>query len=332
VTRALLLLALALRGVASGGGSPDLRLDLPSLGTGISYDLLFFPTDACELQASDLCVREPGARKLLRFNVFAVNQGDADLVLGVATPENPAFIFSQCHQHFHFDTFARYELRPRGGGEPILGQKRSFCVEDTRADTATGGRRYCCRTSDVCEQPGIQGIQVGWGDLYASNLPCQWIDVTDDVPAGDYDLCVLLNTAGLLPDRDPDNDTGCVPVTVDAPDPAAAPRVKVRAPKARPKRREGKALKIAWQRHARGEVRYQEVWFSRNDGTTWTLVGGGPNEIPTRRKTFRWTIPAGSATDAGRIRVVVWTRVAGATGAAAFARGAGESKPFVIVP
>jgi hypothetical protein len=55
---------------------------------------------------------------------------------------------------------------------------------------------------------------VGWADLYPSTLPCQWIDVTD-VAAGSYDLCVILNTEGLLAEN-PAGDSGCVPVTLTA--------------------------------------------------------------------------------------------------------------------
>src|SRR6185295_15389418 len=197
----------------------------------------------------------------------------------------------------------------KAGGDPILGQKRSFCVEDTEAATATTPKRYCC--NPPCEQPGIQGIQVGWGDLYASVLPCQWIDVTDGVEPGEYDLCVLLNTERLLPDVDPSNDNGCVPVTVDAPEPALVPKVKVRAPRAKPKRHEGRPLRITWQRRVKGTMRFQEIWFSPDDGATWTFVAGGDEEVPNSEKSYRWTIPAGSATAKARVRVVVWSENVG---------------------
>src|SRR5262245_34792545 len=149
---------------------PDLTLDTTTLGNSITYDLLSFAPDGCELQPADLCVRAPGARKLLRFSVFAVNQGTADLRVGNPLDEltmllpngDPKWIYSMCHKHYHFQTFARYELRARGSTTPILvGQKRSFCVEDTRAATATSARKYCC----TAECQNLQGVQVGWGDL-----------------------------------------------------------------------------------------------------------------------------------------------------------------------
>jgi hypothetical protein len=333
------LILLALHGPAGGAGMPDLRLDTGALARGVTYDLLYFAPDACELQAADLCVGAPGARIVMRFDTFAVNDGDVDLILGVPDPSvllpsgEPEWIFSQCHNHFHFQTFARYELRRRGETATLLqGQKRSFCVEDTKPDTATTPRRYCCAPGVTCELTGHQGVQPGWGDLYPSNLPCQWIDVTDlegQLPL-DADLCVFLNYEHILPDADPTNDNGCVPVSLDAP-PAGAkpPRVKVTAPTARVRAVAGRALKVAWRRHAKGDVKFQELWFSSDDGATWQLIGGGPT-LPRLRQSYKWTVPAGTTASRARLKVVVWTRNADGVGPGSFQRGIGLSKAFRI--
>ncbi len=337
---AVLTLVLATGRSAEGQRMPDLRLDTGALGSGVTYDLLYFEPNACELQAADLCVGAPGARKVMRFDTFAVNDGDADLVLGVPDVNEtlpsgePKWVRSECHGHFHFNSFARYELRRRGETAVLLnGLKRSFCVEDTKPDTATTPRRYCCAPGVTCELTGHQGVQPGWGDLYPSNLPCQWIDITDlaePLPA-DLDLCVFLNFEHVLPDADPTNDTGCVPVTVDAPAPGArAPRVKVRAPGPRTRAAVGRPLKISWRRRAPGTLKFQEVWFSADDGQTWRLVAGGP-QIPRRRTAYRWVVPTDAATATARIKVVVWTRnPAGGTGAGSYQRGIGMSRAFRI--
>src|SRR5262249_59806567 len=62
-----------------------------------------------------------GARcvRLLRLSVFAINQGTADLVVGKPDPNEllpdgtPKWVYSACHKHCHFETFAWYELRQR---------------------------------------------------------------------------------------------------------------------------------------------------------------------------------------------------------------------------
>jgi len=337
---ALVLLVAGLRATASAQAGPDLRIDVDALTRGVSYDLLYFEPQACELQAADLCVGAPGARKVLRFDTFAVNDGDSDLVLGVPDPDellpngDPKWVWSECHGHFHFNTFARYELRRHGESTVLVpGQKRSFCIEDTKADTATTPRRYCCAVGITCEMTGHQGLQPGWGDLYASNLPCQWIDITDveDPPPLDVDVCVFLNYAGVLPDADPANDVGCGAVTIDGPpDGARAPRVKVRAPHPQVRARVGRPLKIAWRRRTPGLFKFQEIWFSPDDGQTWSLLTGGP-ALPKRRHSYKWVVPEGAATETARVKVIVWTKnPPDDASAGSFQRAIAISKTFRI--
>jgi hypothetical protein len=332
------LCAFGLRTPAAAQGLPDLRLDTDLLASSVQYDVqLFDPNDplACELKPADLCVTGPGVRKLLRFSVFAINQGTADLVVGTPDPNEllpdgtPKWVYSACHKHFHFETFARYELRQRGAADVLLlGQKRSFCIEDTKkaVDSAPDARRYGCNPNGL----NTQGVQVGWGDLYPSNLACQWIDITDLPATGDYDLCVFINTARLLPDGDPSNDQGCVPVTMTGTPATATPKLTLLAPH-RKKVRAGKRLKIAWRKRVKGDVRFVEVQFSRDHGQSWQYIGAtsGP-----KQHAFVWTVPADAVTDEAQLRVVLWAQVKGApdTDAGAFARTARDSAPFRIVP
>jgi hypothetical protein len=325
------LLTLAARAVWAG---PDLRLDVDKLARDVAFDLQAFDAEACERREPDLCVGAPGVRKLVRFSVLAVNAGDADLVVGNPTQETDVllpddthkWVFSACHNHFHFQTFARYELRRTGTATPILqGRKRSFCIEDTRPIASTSARKYCCST-DPAQCPGqIQGVQVGWGDDYPSTLPCQWIDITDLDETGTFDLCVLLNTEGFLLE-DPAGNAACIPLTITPPT-AAPPRVRVVAPGGRKVKAGGK-LRVRWRQRVRGEFKFREVWLSTDGGTTWMLASVG-----TKPKPGKLVLSApGTTTDDARVRVVVWTLDPGATGAGRFVRGVGESATFRIVP
>lgn len=336
------LLLLPLVYATAAFATADLVVDESTLATGIGVELQSFGPAACELQPADYCVGAPGVRKVLRFSVMAVNQGDTDLVVG--SPQNepnatfpngdPKWVFSQCHNHYHFLTFARYELRERGGSTPVLtGQKRSFCVEDTRRATATSSPKYCCNPGPACENP-LQGVQVGWGDLYPSNLPCQWIDITDaavpgtDLPPGEYDLCVFLNTAGYLDEQPQDNDSTCVPVTIDAPQ-KPAPRVKVLRPKATSTVRPGTTVKLTWKKKLHGKFQSQDVFWSRDGGTTWEFVA--TTTKPGGK--VAWAVPADAATDAAVVRVAVWQRFPKTgTTAGAFQRGVADSAVFRIAP
>jgi len=304
------LAALLLCGSALGQTLPDLEPDRDNLQRSVSFDVLAFAPDHCVLQPADLCIGGPGARKLLRFSVLAVNHGPGEVLLGVPSEHPDLFEFSPCHGHSHFESFARYELRTPAGQIAASGHKQSFCVEDTQrvADDAAPTAKYRCEVEDengnLVEAP--QGVQVGWGDLYPSTLDCQWVDVTD-VPPGSYELHVLLNTAGVIPEVTLDNNAISVPVTIEGPTPEhPAPKVQVRSPRRRTRARAGRRLKIRWQRRVprRGQVRVQDVWFSPDDGATWQLVATG---LGASVRTFTWTVPS-AATDTARIRVSVWSQ------------------------
>jgi Lysyl oxidase len=319
---AILVLVLACTGPARAGGLPDLVLDLPTLAP--RFDLVDVADDACELQPADRCVDAPGARKVLRFGVLAVNQG-ADLVVGVPRLGDPRWVYSECHGHFHFENFARYELRRLDGSTAVLGQKRAFCVTDSFPVQSATQRRYCC--SSQCGD--VQGLQHGWGDLYADTLPCQWLDVTD-VPPGDYDVCVTLNFAGDLPESDSTNNEGCKRVQLSAPDPSRAPRVRLRAPRRHRRLRAGRRLRIAWQARVRGETLFQAIWFSPDGGATWRLV---TDDVGARRRRYRWRVPADAVSDDARIKIVVAARTpADDAGAGALQTGEALSRRLRVVP
>jgi hypothetical protein len=324
-----LLAFLVLAGLARAQGLPDLTVYAPVLAENAREELKTIAPGDCTLQPSDACVDGPGMRKLLRFSVLVLNRGTADLFLGTPSPDDPLFVFSQCHDHFHFESFAKYELRERGGATAVKGgQKRSFCVEDLRTDPEAPYARACTADPD-CEGHGrcangvcqynctYQGIQPGRGDIYESNLDCQWIDTTD-VPPGDYDLWVMVNTEQLLPDSDHSNDAAMVPVTVGPAADAPVPGVKVRVKK---KAKVGRTLKIAWKTKLAGglaDVAGYDVWLAR-DGTTFAeLLATG-----TTARKLRWPV-AGAPSANAVVKVVAWTK--------ALQRGSGTSRPLRIVP
>jgi hypothetical protein len=330
--RALVVLAIVLfrATTASAQGMPDLVLDTATLASTVSFDLLSFARTSCELQPVDLCVGGPGPRALLRFAVRAVNDGTADLVLGVPPliepPNQGDFIYSDCHMHYHFTSFARYELRQRGTTTVIApGQKRSFCVEDTRQidPAAPIAKKYCCTAA--CQNR--QGLQVGWADDYPSTLACQWIDVTGVAP-GDYDLCVFLNPEGLLAE-DPAGNSACVPVTLAAPT-LPAPHVKVKKPRTGKKLRVGRRLAVAWKRRGKGELLFQEAWLSRDGGASYDLLA---RVVPPKKKpAIHLTITPDMVTEQARIKVYVCTRNLQEEGAGARQCGVAESGVFSIGP
>jgi hypothetical protein len=125
------------------------------------------------------CIQQSGVRALLRFDTWVFNYGTNSY-----NPPDPSdrpdhFEFSFTHAHYHFLGFARFDLFTRGTREPlVLGGKLAYCMETTLFFMR--GPRMKCTTDTDCDN---QGIEVGGGDLYSSDLDCQWLDVTELITA-----------------------------------------------------------------------------------------------------------------------------------------------------
>ncbi|XP_061695346.1 protein-lysine 6-oxidase-like [Syngnathoides biaculeatus] len=128
-------------------------------------------------------VRDIDFRVLLRFPQKVKNQGTADFL-----PVKPRhqWDWHSCHQHYHsMEAFSNYDLLDAASGRKVAeGHKASFCLEDTACD-AGFRRRYACTAH-------TQGLSPGCHDLYAANIDCQWIDITDVKP-GNYVLKITVN-------------------------------------------------------------------------------------------------------------------------------------------
>jgi hypothetical protein len=198
---------------AGDGGLPDLTVNLARAQIDLALRLADFAPDACELDPDEDCVLAPGTRRLLHFAVETPNLGDGDMVLGVPDPNNPTFVYSACHRHYHFVGYAEYRLVDQDGGEAAAGRKQAFCLLDTeryQEDDPTVARspKYSC---------DLQGIQRGWADVYDTSLPCQFIDVTD-VADGTYTLEIRLNRNETLLEKSYDNNLVSIPVDLGSPD------------------------------------------------------------------------------------------------------------------
>ncbi len=165
---------------ALGCAGPDIFVDTTELNPQI--DTIEVGQGSCEL--FEMCVGGTGIRTVLRFDTHTPNIGSRDLAMGVPSNHPDLFHYSGCHNHYHFDHYAAYELRD-DTGVVAVGHKQAFCLIDLESWAWPGEpRQYDC---------GNQGISRGFTDVYSAYLPCQWIDVTD-VPAGTYTLRIALNS------------------------------------------------------------------------------------------------------------------------------------------
>lgn len=138
--------------------------------------------------------------------------------------------FHAVHGHIHYLGFGRSFLYPyrwaqgRTGPATRVGNKVGFCVIDglflERYWGKTGNGPRQTRQFPNCNLPEsvapgepawmVQGIDVGWADLYAWHLADQYIDITG-VPDGIYELQQVANPAGsVVEERRADNGASTV--------------------------------------------------------------------------------------------------------------------------
>jgi hypothetical protein len=193
---------------------PDLTVSTSALKASVGFGPITIPPSSCEVREG--CVDLPGTRNTLHFEVATPNIGSADLVLG--SPLGPAaqlgsgFVYSRCHQHYHFAGYALYQLLDATGAEVLRGKKRAFCLEDfAPLDSFALPHRM-----DAKYDCNNQGISIGWVDSYYNGLSCQYMD-TSGVPPGHYTLRVTVNPDRVFPELRYDNNVAEVAVDIPAP-------------------------------------------------------------------------------------------------------------------
>ncbi|MGH2756437.1 MAG: lysyl oxidase family protein [Actinomycetota bacterium] len=197
-------------------GCPDLVVDPETMNPSVHTKT--FKENDCQVQEGTV---DPGTRRILRFTYTTPNFGAGDLIVGRPEDHPEWFEFGECHGHFHFreyadyrlwtpDQYAQYEalrqqnpdlqasqvLAQNPGLQPIVGEKRGFCVIDIWPYQAAPPKYVLC---------DFQGISVGWADEYVSDLDSQFIDVTGVAP-GTYVLEAEVNSERLFEESDYTNN------------------------------------------------------------------------------------------------------------------------------
>ena len=187
------------------GDLPDLGVDQDNLRDSAYISTENFPADHCAVVEG--CVDGTGNRKLLRFDTTTPNYGPGDVFLGDPRGSSE-FVYSACHNHYHFQEYADYRLLDLAGNIVARGHKQAFCLVDLWRPPGLRGDAAPQFTN--C---GFQGISAGWADVYNSGLDCQWIDITA-VPSGRYVLEVEINPAHVIQEHDYSNNTARTEITI----------------------------------------------------------------------------------------------------------------------
>lgn len=148
--------------------------------------------------------------------VFGDNDGDGVFDRGsdavISERRFGCMRFHAAHDHWHVLDIAAYELAREPSGKTVAGTRKvGFCLSDNRlafpgpATPATAVYPIGPPGSDGCDSTAIEGLSVGWTDLYALGLPGQDLEITG-LARGRYCLIMRADPRGLLDDADEPND------------------------------------------------------------------------------------------------------------------------------
>ncbi|MGE5620452.1 MAG: lysyl oxidase family protein [Sphingomonadaceae bacterium] len=198
---------------------PDLRTLPPedvSLDTepvdGVSHQVLRFGNTVWNAGEGPLEIR-------------AVTEGEGSVVQRIFDAEGGSvdrssgtFVFHAEHSHWHLEGYARYELWSRSafdawqasdrtqGGPEWLSDKVGFCLMDTYRVADLPGSPSSVAYPALCGHT-VQGISVGWGDVYSAQLAGQGIDLgPDPLPDGQYVLRSVADPLNVIQESEGGTD------------------------------------------------------------------------------------------------------------------------------
>lgn len=121
------------------------------------------------------------------------------------------------HEHTHFNDYAKYRLRQivglSGLGQVIAeSEKISFCIRDSSIYNFRLSHFRPWAKYKTCGT-GVQGISVGWMDVYGKELPGQWIDVTN-LATGRYWLESIVDPDNRIKESNEANNTARIQVFI----------------------------------------------------------------------------------------------------------------------
>jgi hypothetical protein len=161
------------------------------LGRSLYVERKTFSDTSCEVLEG--CVGGTGERRLLRFSVSIPNFGKGPVVIPGSLTDPSLYQYDSCHAHDHLIEFANYELRDDKSVVTATGRKQGFYLIDFNP--------YCMDSAPPADFGLDLGISPGWADIYTSDLPCQWLDITD-VRDGVYSLRVAVDTRNIIDEED----------------------------------------------------------------------------------------------------------------------------------
>jgi len=118
------------------------------------------------------------------------------------------------HNHVHYNDYANYIFEEISGNSqnPRQGEKTTFCIMDTNSINTQLNDASDAAVFEWCptQEPGFntQGMSIGWGDKYGSNLPGQSLPI-GDLAAGEYRLRHVFDPKNQIVELNEDDNESC---------------------------------------------------------------------------------------------------------------------------
>lgn len=191
-----------------------------------------------------LFIEESEKGKIIHFSTGFINQGKGPLEIE-GKPDEAAgrtkavqkilkkdgtsesrtlgeFILHPEHDHWHIEKYSLFELWSLKGNrekDKLLAttEKLSFCLwdeyeYDLKLENAPRERKYL----GVCNNE-IQGISVGWSDVYEADIAGQEVDISK-IPDGSYMIRSVINLDKKIMESNYDNNEATVFVKIEGAD------------------------------------------------------------------------------------------------------------------
>ncbi|MBM3926001.1 MAG: hypothetical protein FJ320_08455 [SAR202 cluster bacterium] len=155
--------------------------------------------------------------RIVSQRIFQDNNGNGIFVRGTDTSSRTVkagcMVYHPSHNHWHFDEFTHYRLANLSGGTVSQGSKQSTYIEDTAPRYNLEGQPSS-KYYGECASTRAQGLSVGWGDIYRSTLPDQYISIAG-VANGEYCLFSTVNPDRRLLETNHNNNGAALRITIN---------------------------------------------------------------------------------------------------------------------
>jgi hypothetical protein len=122
------------------------------------------------------------------------------------------FVFHDHHNHWHLEQFSVYEVwavDEKGSLEGLVssGGKVSYCIMDvSKAEIDLSDQSVSTSRNYTNCEGRLQGLSVGWIDIYKSHYWGQWVDITS-LDDGIYALISTVNPDHIIHEANVHNNT-----------------------------------------------------------------------------------------------------------------------------